>query len=124
MTSRLKTDYKGIGDLPTLMAEDLLSIELKAKAMTLPECLEFLFLTEDELTEEEARFAKLAYRKGRAAGISTAADNLFASMKMRGGGPVALEYLRQLSGTFTLEATPEAGTKSGFNFNVVMPETK
>jgi hypothetical protein len=61
------------------------------------------------------------WRRGRVTGITTAADKMFNAMSMRGGGPVALEYLKAMSGSFQVEAVSKPGNGEGFTFNVTMP---
>ena len=108
-------------DLVYLDQEDLIHIEVKSKVLSFDECLEFLCIPPAEVPAEELDIAKRIWRKGRVSGLNKAGEKLFASMDMRGGGAVAFDYLKQLSGTFSAEITP---TKSaaGFVFNVVMPE--
>lgn len=124
--SRISTNYTDL-DLSYLEAEDLNVIEIKAKALSLSECLDYLCVDEDHLPEKELNYAKKAWRRGRMSSISTAADKLFTSMDTRNGGSFALEYLRALSSTFHLEPTdPGQGSinGNGFSFNVIMPEDK
>ena len=97
--------------------EDLLHIEIKSKGLTLEECFDFLGVDEKDVPENELYIAKRIHRKGRAAGISNACDSLFTSMNARNGGSVAMDYLNQLSDTFSVSATP-SGSASGFNFQV------
>lgn len=119
--ARIHENYKSL-ELDILDDEDLSAIEIKAKALSLDECLDFLCIEMDELSETEKTWAMKAWKRGRASGIHTAADKMFSAMGMRGGGPVAMEYLKQMSGTFQIEATPTATGKEGFVFNVVMPD--
>ena len=95
----------------------------KEFGLELDECLHFLCVEPSDVPEAEMAIAKKVWRRGRSAAIHTAADKLFSSMEMRGGGAIALDYLRQLSSTFKLEAAPASGgSGSGFVFNVIMPE--
>lgn len=122
--SRITPNYRELEDsLELLDSEDLAAIEIKAKALSLDECLNFLCLELDELPEEDKRIATKAWKRGRVSALNTAAEKMFASMGSRGGGAIALEYLRELSTTFQMEATPVAGP-GGFAFNVIMPEEK
>lgn len=122
--ARMPTDYNQIDDLDYFSAEDLVTIELRAKACSIEDCFDYLCVVKEDVPEHELKYANAAWRRGRSNGINTAAEKMFGAMSMRGGGPVAMEYLRQLSGTFTLEATPQPGAQSGFAFNVIMPEDK
>ena len=122
-----RANYTGLPELQYLDSQDLEVIEVRAKALSLEECYDYLLIDADELSEAEAALCKKAWRRGRMSSISTAADKLFNSMDTRNGGSIALEYLRALSSTFHLEPTdPGSGSVSagGFSFNVVMPEDK
>jgi len=119
--SRMEITYKGV-ELEFLDIEDLQCIEQRAKGLTLEECFEYLLVTTEEIPKADLVIAKKAHRRGRSAALHTAVNCLFGSMTMRGGGTSAMEYLKQLSGTFTVEATPVGTAKGGFQFNVVMPE--
>lgn len=123
MSNRMKTDYKEL-ELDYLDAQDLLTIQVKAKALSLEECLEFICAEIEDIPKAEMRYATLAHRRGRSEGIATACDHLFGSMKMRNGGQAAVEYLRQMSGEFQIDAQATPGGTSGFSFNVHMPEAK
>lgn len=123
MTDRMEKNYSDL-DLGYLDSEDLLNIEIKAKALSLEECFAFLCIEETDIPEAELVYAKKAHRKGRAAGISSACDNMFAAMKLRGGGIVALDYLKRMSKDFSVEAEASPGSNTGFSFTVVMDEDK
>jgi len=121
---RISTNYREL-KLDYLDPEDLNVIEIRAKALSLDECYDYLCIDKEDLPEDEARYAKKAWRRGRMSALSTAADKLFSSMEGRNGGQIAFDYLRSLSSTFSLEPTsPGAGSTSGggFSFNVVLPE--
>lgn len=109
-------------NLEYLDQDDMHTIEVKAKALTLQECFDFMCVDIDDVPLHDLNMAKRAHSRGRAVAIVSAADKLFSSMSMRGGGAVALDYLRTLSGTFQVEATPNSSAKNGFVFNVIMPE--
>jgi hypothetical protein len=120
--SRINPNYRDLENtLDLLDSEDLSAIEIKAKALSLEECLSFLCLDVEELPAEDLRIATKAWRRGRVSALNTAADKMFAAMGNRNGGVIALEYLRELSSTFQMEATPTTSGQ-GFNFNVIMPE--
>lgn len=116
----MDTNYNNL-DLNYLDPEDLYAIELKAKALTLEDCYDYLHIDPEHLPEHEAVYAQKAWRRGRMSSIATAAEKLFSSMNGRNGGTFALEYLKALSSTFQIEPTPGA-TPGGFSFNVIMPE--
>ena len=101
-------------------ADDLQVIEMKAKALTLEECYDFLCVDPSELGEKEAAIAKKVWRKGRVEGISTAVDRMFSSMATRGGGDVALNYLQKMSSSFSATEAPSAS--GGFSFEITIPE--
>ena len=106
--SRLPENYRNIKGLVTLDDQDLDTIKIKAKGLSLDECFDYLCLTEEDLTPTELR-------------IASACDSLFIHMKTRNGGATALEYLKQHSSTFSFEATPTGSPNgSGFSFNVNM----
>ena len=119
--SRTEIDYKN-EELDYLDKDDMIAIELKAKALTLEECLAFLCVDIADVPEAEIKVAKKAWRRGRSVALDSAASKMFAAMSMRGGGVVAMDYLKQLSDTFSVEATPIGKSGDGFTFNVVMPE--
>ena len=116
---RIRGNYKDL-KLEFLDVEDLQHIETKAKALEFNDCLDYLCIDIEDIPAEDLIIAKKIWRKGRTHYINDAGEKLFASMKMRGGGAVAFEYLKALSPTFTAEISQTS--KSGFIFNVVMPE--
>lgn len=122
MNERIPTNYAKIEDLQTITAEDLFSIELMAKTLSMSDCLDALFLTEDDLTPREINIVTRVHARGRQLGVQKAGDNLFMLMKQRNGTLAALEYLKQMSSTFTLEIAPEAKS-GGFSFNVFPAES-
>ena len=119
--TRLSTSYKNTEGFTYLDTEDLMAIEMRAKALSFDECLDFLCVDPAEVPDIELAVAKRIWRRGRCSAINLAAEKMFSAMEMRGGGAVALDYLKQLSSTFQLEAMPNS-SKEGFTFNVVMPE--
>jgi len=106
-----------------LDSEDLNAIEIKAKALTIEECLDFLCVDAAEVPTLDMKYARKAWRRGRASALSSAADKMFSAMGTRNGGPIALEYLRELSSTFQMEVS-QASTSGGFSFQVNMTEDK
>jgi hypothetical protein len=121
--ARLVADYTKIKELEYLDANDLLVIELKAKALELPECFDFLGVALEDIHEKDLILARKAHKRGRAKAISEAADMLFHSMKGRAGSVASMEYLRQMSGTFKAEAVP-VGASGAFKFNVILGDDK
>ena len=119
--SRQKVNYNEL-DLEHLDAEDLINIEIKAKALSLDECFDFLCIDKNELPESDLKWATLAHKRGRVIGVATACDNLFAAMKVRGGVDAAILYLKQTAGEFKIDATGAPGSQSGFSFTVNMPK--
>lgn len=120
--NRVENDYSNI-PLVYLTKNDLVTIELKAIALTLDECYDFLFVDSANLTEHDISASKLAWRKGRACAIHQAASSLMSSMSSRNGGNVAMDYLKTLSPTFSAEVSPSTTPGNpGFTFNVSLPE--
>ena len=117
---RLPTNYLLIKDLEILSAEDLLAIELAAKVLEFEEALQSIFLEAADLSDKEVALAKRVWRRGRFQGIQEAGTKLFKQMENRNGTQACIDYLRQMSGTFSLEVTP-VSTGSGFSFNVFPP---
>jgi len=110
-------NYRKLDDLTILTSEDLEIVEQRAKALSIQECLEYLCLDTEELTETEISYIKRAHRKGVADGIYRAVDYMFKHMQTKNGGQTCLDYLKTRSEPFQVEATPKG---SGFSFNVVM----
>jgi hypothetical protein len=120
--SRITPNYRELEEtLDLLDSEDLAAIEIKAKALSLEECMDFLCLDIVDLPDEDRRIATMAWKRGRASALNTAAEKMFSAMGNRGGGIIAMDYMRELSSTFNVEATPVT-SGSGFSFNVVMAE--
>ena len=121
---RMPINYNKIEGLNYIDCEDLLSIELNAKVLELPQCFELLFIVQDELPQDELEYCQSAHKRGRHKGLTQACDHLFRNMQARNGTNACIEYLRQFSGTFQVDIIPSAGSATGFNFNVIMPEDK
>ncbi len=119
--SRQSINYNTLS-LEFLDSEDLVNIEIKAKALSFEECLDFLCITEADIPPSDLKYAKLAHRRGRAIGIANACDNLFASMKVRGGSEAAILYLKQTASEFKIDAVSAPGSNNGFQFVVNMPQ--
>lgn len=124
MAKRFPTNYSTIEDLEFLTSEDLHAIENKAACLALPDCLDFLSISLDDLTPIEKDYIIRAHKRGRALAIAKAGDKLFNHMASRAGGQSALAYLSQMSGTFKANITPAPGAGSGFSFNVIMNDEK
>tara|TARA_R110000744_G_C19370310_1_gene562412 strand:+ start:212 stop:574 length:363 start_codon:yes stop_codon:yes gene_type:complete len=119
--ARLPATYRDI-DLAIIDDADLDIIELRAKVLTLSECLVLIGVEESDLSEGDMAIAHRVWNRGRMKAISDAGTKLFSQMSQRGGHVPALDYLRQMSGTFQAEVVP-AG--QGFKFNVCIdPEDK
>lgn len=120
---RFDTNY---GNLATscdfLTAEDFINAEVRAKALSFDEVLDYLAIELDDIPPVELELLRRAHKRGRVSAISTAADNLFQSMSNRNGHQASLAYLQQLSGTFHLDVNPSNSPSAGFNFNVVLKE--
>ena len=119
--TRLPTNYNNISGLTVLSGDDLLSIEIMAKTLTLDEALDAIFLSLDDLDTAEVSIVNRVWRRGRNKGIQQAGDSLFKQMNTRTGTAACLEYLKQMSQTFALTVTPTSSTSSGFSFNVFPP---
>jgi len=111
-------NYRNLKDLAIVTPEDLEIVEQRAKALSVQECLEYLCLDQEELTEAEASYIRRAHRKGVADGIYKAVDYMFRNMQMKNGGQACLDYLKTRSEPFQVDATPRSS--GGFSFNVVM----
>lgn len=116
-------NYSKITGLSVLTQEDLALIHFKARALTPEELFDYLCIIPDTLSSHERKVFDMAYRRGRADGIATATENLFAHMKTKAGGSSCLAYLQQLSPTFkSVAVQPNSSLPSGFQFNVVMAD--
>ena len=119
--ARLPLSYRDLSDLESLEEGDLDTIEIKAKVLSLEECLQLIGI--EDLSESDMALARRVWNRGRMKAIDSAGQKLFSQMAQRGGAVPALDYLRQMSGTFQAEITPTAG--QGFKFNVMInPEDK
>lgn len=65
--SRLPTDYTELVEESegVLDADDLLDIELKAGILEFNECLEYLLVEKEDLSEAEYNYAKRIHKRGR-----------------------------------------------------------
>lgn len=115
-------DYIEIDDMDILDHDDLYLIEKQAHILTLTQCFESIGVDINTLSEAELYYSDWAHKKGAAKAVSEACDKLFSHMKKVNGGQSALEYLKAKSGSFSVDATPTAGSNSGFSFNVTMTE--
>lgn len=115
---RIPTDYNRIEGLTILDSADLNNLEIRARSMTLEECLETLFLTLDDLSEKERVLVSRVHRRGRNLGVQKACDSLFSQMKVKGGTQACIDYLRSMSATFAAEETPTSIAGGGFSFTV------
>jgi hypothetical protein len=117
--ARLPTNYLELKpQLELIRAEDLNDIEIRARVMDFQETLDSLLIDIDDLTPEDLIIAKRVHKRGRLEGIQKACDKLFHQMSQKGGHVPAMDYLRQMSGTFKAEISPTSG--SGFKFNVIL----
>ncbi len=114
---------QAVEEFDSLTAEDCYEITLAAKSLSIEECYDTLFIDSVSLSEAELKFTQLLHKYGRAIGIKDATEKLFFQMATKNGGDAALEYLRQMSGEFSVNVVPAAG-KSGFAFNVNIGEKK
>jgi hypothetical protein len=121
--ARLPTSYRDLKELKGITDEDLDIIELKAKVLSLDETFMFIGIEKEEISEDDMKICNRVWNRGRMKAIDDAGTRLFSQMQQRGGAAPALDYLRQMSGTFQAEITPQAA--GGFKFNVVIdPEDK
>lgn len=119
--SRLPASYRDIKGLLALDDVDLSVIESKASVLSLAECLQYLTIDEDDLSESEMDTAFKVHRKGRLDAIHKAGLNLFSQMAGRNGAEASLSYLKQMSATFKEEGAVSTSS-AGFNFNITMDE--
>lgn len=123
MAERIPTKIKDIKGLSYINHEDLLTVEKAADSMSVEQCYELLMIDPAEMSEYESSVVVAIHKRGRASGVKSAVDKLFAHMATRNGGTSALEYLSKMSGEFAVNVeTAKKGT--GFNFNVIIPEDK
>ena len=126
---RVTTNADKLSDLEYITSEDLLVIELNAALLDLEELFEMLFIDPDELSENELKYCKLFFRKGRKGAIANATKHLFRRMEERNGTSACIEFL-QNCGKFTIEGTSDplkpgkSSGSGGFAFNVYMPGDK
>lgn len=107
-------------DEVTLVAEDCHDFILASRALSLTECYDICMLDITELSEAENQFLTKLHKYGRSTGVKDAAQQLFLHMSTKNGGQSAIEYLKQMSGEFSVEVT---STKhAGFAFNVNIGE--
>lgn len=111
-----------VPDFDTLTESDCADFVLASRALSVEECYDYLMIDQDSLSEQERKFLMSLHKYGRAIGVKDATDKLFQHMSTRNGGQSVLDYLRQMSGEFSVEVV--ANTKSGFNFNVVIDKDK
>lgn len=109
-----------IEDFNTIRPADLVSIENNSNILEVDQCLEYLGINKQALTEAELYFIEFAHRKGLARHISEACKKLFVHMDTKIGGQTALEYLRAKQKTF--KEVQVGANNNGFSFTVVMDE--
>lgn len=120
MAKRLPTKIRDIEGLEFLNVDDLLDIERAAASISLDDCFDLLMVDKAEIPPYDLSVATKVHKRGRASGVQTAVDKLFTHMSTRAGGTSSLEYLKQMSGEFQVEATPLSQGK-GFSFAVNIP---
>lgn len=119
---RMPAKYDKIKDLKLITPDDLITVELNARACSFTECLDLIFLQEDEIPESDMNYLTRAWRKGRVAGIADASERMFKSFGSPRGGSVALDYLKSLGDAFKVEASPTGHSNGGFTFNVKLDD--
>lgn len=109
-------DYFKIEGLQNVDATFFASVEDAAAGLTEADVL--LVLGSPSLNEVEKEWFDRAYAKGRAIAKKRAVDNLFASMRDKGGHSAALSYLARFADKWNDElGKPVDGT---FRFEVKM----
>ena len=122
---RMTTNYNTLDrKLNYLDVSDFHVVESKAKALTLAECLDYLCLDINDIPADELKLLTRCHRRGRLSAISEATSSLFTAMSNpRCGVQASIEYLKQFSDTFTIEASTNGSTTSGgFSFNVQLAD--
>ena len=93
-------------DLDALTVNNLDVITAIAGTLSLSECYDYLAIFESDLSSTDKKLAELAHRRGLAMSIQEAGSHLFRQMQTKGGGQVAMDYLRRISANFADESTP------------------
>lgn len=95
----------------------LMLVEQLAQGLSHKEALAYFGVTEEVLNPAEQRYFRTAYDRGVAQAKHLATQKLFASMSDKGGGAVAMEYLRMFSDKFPSEG--EQSHNNGFQLKVI-----
>lgn len=95
----------------------LMHVEQLAQGLSYTEALAYFGVTEKELNVAERRYFRTAYDRGVAQAKHLATQKLFASMSDKGGGAIAMEYLKMFSEKFPADS--EAASGSGFQLKVI-----
>lgn len=115
--------HKFEDQLEEITVNNLNTIELQAKTLSLGECYDYLLLDEAELSDSDKKWCKRAWKCGRAKAISDAGKKMFEGMSRNNGGQTAMAYLEKMSGTFKADVViPDGGGGSGFSFNVTLTD--
>lgn len=100
---------------------DALEIKHNSRGISLEDTARCFGYEFAELPEPDQRFLKAMHMRGRAEGLSEAADHLFSQMKTaRNGGALAVQYLQNFSEDWPTEGIGTGG--NGLNFKVVLTE--
>lgn len=116
---RLPTNYNEI-QLTDITAEDLNVIEIHGKVLEFDETMDVMMIELSEVCDYDQEVMRRVHKRGRLLGVKQAGDKLFTSMSSRSGNVAAMDYLRQMSGTFAAEVV--TSDNGGFSFNVVIDE--
>ena len=110
-------DYRKISGLEYVDAMFFSKVEDYAAGMDIPEILAALNVPRTRLNAVEAETLEIAFAIGRGRAKKVAVDNLFASMRDKGGHQAALAYLVRFADKWTEEGSgiPAVGA---FTFTV------
>ena len=113
--SRLPTDYTQLVDEledPVLDADDLLDIELKGGILEFDECLAYLMILKDDLSEKEYDYAMRIHKRGR----MKATYELFE--QLRKNSTAAAEMMIVRLSSVLAQQPDQMANLPDFNFNI------
>lgn len=96
----MNIDYTQLIGLEKITPEDLLQAEELSKGLSKEELVALLDIDVASLSEVETKYLETAIKRGRLLGKKEATNVLFRQMKAKGGGALALTYLKQFADDF------------------------
>lgn len=120
-TTMSDIDYRKIPGLETVDSMFFNRVEDYAAGMDIPEILAALNTPRSRLNDVELETLEIAFAIGRGRAKKLAIDNLFASMRDKGGHAASLAYLVRFADKWTEEGSgvPPVGA---FTFTVNKPK--